>query len=169
MESAKNCQDLLNKLRLCQSEVEKQFLIAADKLGHSKELEPQYPALGYYIDFAIVSRKIAIEIDGHDYHKTIEQRTHDSKRDRALDLDGWRVIRFTGSEVRRDARACAKRATMEVSTNLISTPKKNRHEKFCELYQIAKTIDNINFGDGSIDDISLQINPKKHKIYMIEP
>jgi tetratricopeptide (TPR) repeat protein len=161
MKSAKKNLDMMNKSKLCQSEVERLFLVAADRLGQSGELEPQYPALGYHIDFAIVDKKIAIEIDGHDYHKTIEQRTHDAKRDRALDLDGSRIIRFTGSEVHRDAIACAKRATIEGSSNQISTQKKTKYERFCELYPIAKTIDNINSGDGSIDDKSLQINPQE--------
>lgn len=160
MESAKKCKDLSNKLRLCQSEVEKQFLIAADKLGHLKELEPQYPALSYYIDFAIVDRKIAIEIDGHEYHKTQEQRTRDYQRERELGLDGWRFIRFTGSEVRKDAIGCAKRATIEEASDKVLT-KKSRHARFCELYQIAKMIDTINSSDGSVDDKSLQINSQE--------
>jgi tetratricopeptide (TPR) repeat protein len=117
--------------------------------------------LGYYIDFAIVDRKIAIEIDGHDYHKTKEQRTHDAERDRALDLDGWRVIRFTGSEVKKDAIGCARRATIEGSSNQNPTKKKSRDEKFRGLYQIAKKINNIQFGEGSIDDELLQINYKE--------
>jgi tetratricopeptide (TPR) repeat protein len=157
MEKRERAKNLADKMKLCQSEVEKLFLVAADKIGHSQELWPQYPASGYFIDFAIVDKKIAIEIDGHDYHKTIEQRTHDSKRDRDLDLDGWRILRFTGSEIRRDAEGCAKRATIEEFSNTISTRKKTRYERFCELYQIAKTIDDITSSDGSYDDKSLQI------------
>ncbi len=156
MDKREKTKDLADKMKLCQSEVEKLFLVAADKIGHSQELWPQYPASGYFIDFAIVDKKIAIEIDGHDYHKTIEQRTHDSKRDRDLDLEGWRILRFTGSEVRRDAEGCAKRATIEESSK-ISTRKKTKYERFCELYQIAKTIDDIKSSNGSAFDKSLQI------------
>lgn len=63
----------------------------------------------YRLDFAIFSKlnegdkeskvKICIECDGHDYHKTKEQRTKDSNRDRQLILDGWTVFRFTGTEI----------------------------------------------------------------------
>jgi very-short-patch-repair endonuclease len=63
----------------------------------------------YRLDFALVTdtQKIAIEVDGHDFHeRTKEQAARDKARDRTLVLDGWTVLRFTGSEVWRDARAC---------------------------------------------------------------
>lgn len=68
----------------------------------------------YIIDFAMVIAapdgellRLAIEIDGHEFHeKTKEQAAHDKKRDRALQAAGWRVLRFTGSEVYRDVDAC---------------------------------------------------------------
>ena len=56
---------------------------------------------------------IAIECDGHDYHeRTKEQAAKDRSRDRILLADGLRVVRFTGSEIYRDANSCA----AEVST-----------------------------------------------------
>jgi len=51
--------------------------------------------------------KIVIECDGHDYHeRTKEQARRDRSRDRLMTADGWRVLRFTGSEIHRDADAC---------------------------------------------------------------
>lgn len=47
-----------------------------------------------------------IELDGHEYHKTKEQRTRDSKRDRVLMSLGWDVLRFTGSEIFTDVGKC---------------------------------------------------------------
>lgn len=67
----------------------------------------------YRLDFAVMESslsdlKIAIEADGHDYHeRTKIQAAHDRSRDRALTLDGWTVLRFTGSEIWRNPRACA--------------------------------------------------------------
>jgi hypothetical protein len=69
----------------------------------------QREALHYRLDFAIVTnrRSIAIEVDGHDFHeRTKEQAAHDKSRDRALVAAGWQVLRFTGSEVWRDAHRC---------------------------------------------------------------
>lgn len=60
----------------------------------------------YVIDFAIPDYMIAIEIDGHDYHKTKEQRTNDAVRERNLQMRGWFVIRFTGSEVYSNMKKC---------------------------------------------------------------
>lgn len=56
----------------------------------------------YRLDMALFAGedKFAVEYDGHDFHeKTKEQARKDKARDRALTLAGWRVLRFTGSEV----------------------------------------------------------------------
>ena len=67
----------------------------------------QYPWQSYLLDFAVPEIKLCIELDGHDGHKTKEQRTHDARKDRALTADGWHVIRYTGSEVHKDrVRVC---------------------------------------------------------------
>ena len=86
------------------SPIEEMFLEAA--LQHIPGLEFQHQVGRYYVDFAIPHLNIAIELDGHDYHKTKGQRTHDAQRERLLERAGWRVIRFTGSEVYRDAACC---------------------------------------------------------------
>lgn len=50
---------------------------------------------------------LAIECDGHDYHeRTKEQASHDKARDRFFLEQGLDVMRFTGSELHRNARAC---------------------------------------------------------------
>jgi very-short-patch-repair endonuclease len=49
-----------------------------------------------------------VEVDGHDYHeRTREQAEHDRSRDRLMTAQGTAVLRFTGSEVWRNSRACA--------------------------------------------------------------
>lgn len=48
------------------------------------------------------------EIDGHDSHKTKEQRTADYKRERHLKRRGWRFIRFTGTDVYTDPQGCVR-------------------------------------------------------------
>lgn len=67
---------------------------------------PQHKVGRYRLDFAIPSKNIAIEIDGHDYHKTKYQRTYDAQRDRWLFGEGWTVLRFTGSEIYKDIDGC---------------------------------------------------------------
>jgi len=79
-------------------------------------LVPQVQAGRYRIDFAVPAFNVAIEIDGHDYHKSKDQRTRDAKRERVLEREGWRVIRFTGSEVYHDAKKCVQEVIAMLET-----------------------------------------------------
>ncbi len=115
----------------CESPIEKQlfaqFLEYAKEFGEDQWdgtrlnmfnsspgifLYPQYEIDGgrYRLDFALLddgNMKIAIEADGHEFHeRTKDQAERDKRRDRYLQSDGWKVLRFTGSEIHRDAAKC---------------------------------------------------------------
>lgn len=64
----------------------------------------------YRIDFAIVAHEgppwLACEVDGFAFHSSKDQIVYDRQRERALTAAGWTVLRFTGTEVSRDAGAC---------------------------------------------------------------
>lgn len=60
----------------------------------------------YKVDF-VLYEKIVVEIDGHDSHKTKEQRSKDYARERFLQKEGYTVVRFMGTEVFLDAKKCA--------------------------------------------------------------
>jgi len=83
-------------------------------LSGAASIEQQKPLCGgaYRADFAITNlegAKIVVECDGHDFHeKTREQAARDKKRDRELQIAGWKVLRFTGSEIHRGAENCAR-------------------------------------------------------------
>ena len=50
---------------------------------------------------------VAVECDGYDFHdRTKMQAARDKARDRDLTRSGVTVMRFTGSEIHRDANAC---------------------------------------------------------------
>lgn len=52
--------------------------------------------------------KLVVEVDGHEFHdRTKQQASSDRTRDRQLTLDGYRVVRFTGSDVYNDPEQCA--------------------------------------------------------------
>lgn len=53
----------------------------------------------YFADFACVSRKLVIEIDGR-YHD--DQIEADARRTADLEREGWRVTRFAADEVVRN-------------------------------------------------------------------
>ncbi len=64
----------------------------------------------YRLDFAVIAPglNLAIECDGHDFHeRTKEQAANDKSRDRAFTRAGWAPLRFTGSEIHRNADGCA--------------------------------------------------------------
>lgn len=77
----------------------------------------------YRLDFAFVEERVAIECDGHDFHeRTKEQARHDRQRDRALVAEGWRVLRFTGSEIHRSPDGCAAEVIAIVSQSIHERP-----------------------------------------------
>jgi len=58
-------------------------------------LYPHHQVGKYRLDFAIPDKRLAIELDRHEYHKTKYKRTHDARRDHWLFGQGWSVLRFT--------------------------------------------------------------------------
>jgi very-short-patch-repair endonuclease len=82
-------------------------------------LTPQVKVEGYRVDFALTDvpgvdlLRVVIELDGHDFHSTLEKRNYDTSRDRALMKAGWQVIRFTGSQINGDCAGCV-RETVEM-------------------------------------------------------
>lgn len=74
----------------------------------------QAPVLAYRADFLIdcqfgrLVKQFVVECDGHDYHeRTKEQAARDRNRDREMTAAGITVIRFTGSEIWKDAASCS--------------------------------------------------------------
>jgi len=57
------------------------------------EYEHEMPFEKYYVDFAIHSRKIAIEIDGQQHNKA-ERKSTDDLKDMLLEKSGWKVFRI---------------------------------------------------------------------------
>lgn len=58
----------------------------------------------YRVDFLVLTNfsndKVVIECDGHDFHeKTKEQAKHDKRKDRYLTALGYKILRYTGSEL----------------------------------------------------------------------
>ena len=92
-------------------------------------IAPQYRIEGHPVDFAVFvnviadeETKIAVECDGHWHEKSKEQAARDKRQERGVTFAGWRPLRFTGSEIWRDHKACAsyvsKLANNEIETQL---------------------------------------------------
>lgn len=84
------------------------------------EVAAQVPIGRYRADFTVTNNmnvkqyneipcRLVVEVDGHEWHeRTKGQAARDKSRDRAIQADGWRVLRFTGSEVWNDPVSCAR-------------------------------------------------------------
>jgi very-short-patch-repair endonuclease len=64
----------------------------------------------YVVDIKVNQAPVVIEADGKTYHRKSER---DAERDRAHAEAGYRVFRFTGSEINRDGEACIQRVIDE--------------------------------------------------------
>ena len=73
----------------------KQFL---DK--NQKEYVFQYSTrTGFVIDFALLKERIAIEVDGTNWHSSKEAKKRDRFKDYQLRREGWKVIRIKEEEI----------------------------------------------------------------------
>ena len=64
-------------------------------------IEREYPIFPYYIDFAFVDEKIAVEIDGSQ-HLADERAESDRQKDKLLIEKGWKVLRVTEFEIKNN-------------------------------------------------------------------
>ena len=75
----------------------------------------QYNVGRYRLDMAILNLKIAIEADGKAYHSSPKQKAHDRKRDKYLRSQGWKVLRFSGSQIHNNLNNVLNRIDKEVN------------------------------------------------------
>ena len=95
---------LINNL----SPIEKNFFWSWVRYYQEIKLVPQYELFGgrYLVDFAHLATKVVIELDGFEAHSSTEQIANDRKRQREIEADGWRVIRFGGKEIHQNVNKC---------------------------------------------------------------
>lgn len=93
--------------------------------GVEFSITPQARIGTYRADFLLWFRSknhiagLVVECDGHDFHeKTKEQAARDKKRDRELLTAGFPVVRFTGSEIFKDALGCVDQIRVALSDQL---------------------------------------------------
>jgi len=59
----------------------------------------------YKIDIASRILKLAIEVDGSS-HNTLKIKECDSRKEKLLSLKGWKVLRFTNSQIQKELENC---------------------------------------------------------------
>jgi very-short-patch-repair endonuclease len=61
----------------------------------------------FEVDLCWPAHRLVVETDGHRHHGSRTAFEADRARDAALTADGWRVVRFTDRQVRRDSKTTA--------------------------------------------------------------
>lgn len=81
---------------------EKCFIKFLEESEYDKKylIEREYPVFPYYIDFAFVDSKVAVEIDGSQHVLDEERVERDKDKDNVLVSNGWKVLRFTENIVK---------------------------------------------------------------------
>jgi very-short-patch-repair endonuclease len=71
----------------------------------------EYPIAGRFLDLAILSKKLDVEVDGESVHRTASggRKDDDHWRDLQLQSLGWKVCRFWVYELREDLPACVRK------------------------------------------------------------
>jgi len=68
----------------------------------------EHPIAGRFLDLAILSKKLDVEVDGESVHRTAggDRKDDDHWRDLQLQSLGWRVVRFWVYELRENLTRC---------------------------------------------------------------
>lgn len=108
-------------LRLAKNMHDLDRMMGEDDCAYYLLVLPQAQIAGWRVDFLICAtrdagdgksswRKVIVECDGHDFHeRTKEQAAKDRSRDREAQMQGFHILRFTGSELWRDPWGCAEK------------------------------------------------------------
>lgn len=90
-------------------------VLMADALKENNiEFVEQFPIrckYGYIADFYLPDKRIIIETDGEQFH----DKKRDNKRDAVLRKMGYKILRFTGTQVRTDLSSCISKVMGELS------------------------------------------------------
>lgn len=88
-------------LEACESPAETAFateLVCSRQKFYDRP-QPQFMVGPYRLDFAFPKVRLAVEIDGIEFHGNQSAFMSDRKRTRFLESQGWRVMRFAAKEV----------------------------------------------------------------------
>jgi very-short-patch-repair endonuclease len=96
----------------------------------------EYSVFPFYIDFAFVDEKVAVEIDGSQ-HLDEERKKKDEEKDKLLLSKGWRILRITANEVIKNNNEVIESVismlgnteTKYTKVGILKAPKRDRYKK----------------------------------------
>ena len=80
----------------------------------------EYSVFPYFIDFAFVNEKLAVEIDGSQ-HLQEDRKKKDEEKDKLLLSKGWRVLRIAANEVTHDGTKALKSVADMLGDSTVKT------------------------------------------------
>lgn len=92
------------------SELEERFLGFLDRYGFTRPaVNADLAVAGRWVvaDFVWRRNRLVVELDGHAFHSTAAAFERDRARDRALNAEGWRVVRVTWRQLHDEPEALA--------------------------------------------------------------
>ncbi len=94
--------------------------------------------------------RLGIECDGHEYHSSVEQKANDNERTiEVVSEQGFNIIRFSGSQISRDPKACAAKVAEAVDgifqSNVFAYVKRKNTDAYRGM--IGPLLSNIAEGD----------------------
>jgi very-short-patch-repair endonuclease len=99
---------------------------------------PQYKIGAYFVDFAFPEKKLVIEADGKDFHKSSRLWERDKHRQSHIESLGWEFERFSGSFIHKYAdTAAAKIALRYFSDTLTKEQKAAAVQKLVHYFAIT--------------------------------
>lgn len=101
--------DSLNELKIYKGTPIEKYMANAMLNANLPIAEEQYEIGTKTVDFAYPEQRLAVECDGYKWHKQDkEQIEKDIERDKYLAKKGWRVLHFSGVQIRRNIEECIK-------------------------------------------------------------
>ena len=96
---------LYEKINKVKSPLEKRFL--EDCITAGLIVEPNFKIGSIHADFAVINKKLAIEVDSIQYHSSGKAYLEDCKRDDIYNSYGWGVIRIKSIGILKDGENIA--------------------------------------------------------------
>lgn len=121
--------------------------------GKCTPMYPQYPVLNYYVDFGNPYFKIAIELDGKEFHNPGK----DKKRDRELYEAGWKVFRIPGHQMVKKFKAIDDFEEWEIRENYEQVMIDIRHWILETGDGVIEAISRVYFSKGPLSSVDKDI------------
>lgn len=80
------------------------FMKVIENEFQNKNYKREFPFYKYSLDFAWVDEKKAIEIDGEQHERFIDQINRDLQKDELLQQNGWKLLRIKWKDIMNDSK-----------------------------------------------------------------